>query len=58
MTERIASNEARTTVMISRNFWALLLVLNVSPPPPNTGESPLPGACNKIEVTSSTEMII
>lgn len=46
---------AKATVAIRRNLCALLLLLYASPPPPKTGESPVPGACNKIAVTKRTE---
>jgi hypothetical protein len=58
MSERIARNVVSVTVIAIRIFWALLLLLNVSPPPPKTGERPVPGACKRIAVTRSTEMII
>ena len=56
--ERIASKEARATVIIIRNFCALRLLLKASPPPPKTGDKPVPGACNKTAVTNKTAIII
>lgn len=35
---------AKAIVPIKRNRCALLLLLYDSPPPPNTGERPVPGA--------------
>lgn len=55
MSEKIARSEARTMVAIRRNLVALLLLRNASPPPPKTGDSPVPGACSKIAATSKIE---
>jgi hypothetical protein len=49
---------ASTIVAISRNFVALLLLLKDSPPPPKTGDKPVPGACRRIAATRSVETII
>ena len=56
--ERIARTAARAIVAIKRNFCALLFVRYASPPPPNTGDKPVPGACKRITVTSKIEKII
>ena len=48
----------KTIVATIKNFCALLLLRNASPPHPNTGESPVPGACNIIAATRSIEITI
>lgn len=58
MTEKTATRVASTMVAIIRNFCALLLLRKASPPPPKTGDKPVPGACNKIAVINNIETII
>ena len=58
MSERMPKIVASTIVAMSRNFVALLLLRKASPPPPKTGDKPVPGACSKIAVTRRIETII
>ena len=58
MSERIPRIDARAIVAIRRNFWALLLLRNASPPPPKTGDNPVPGACRRTAAIKRTEVSI
>ncbi len=58
MSEKTASIVESEIVVIRRNFCALRLLLKDSPPPPKTGERPVPGACKRIAVTKSAAIMI
>lgn len=56
--EIIARSSAKTPVAVKRNFSMFLLLLNISPPPPKTGERPPPWDWRRMAIISRTEIMI